>query len=358
MIKSVEINNFKGLSNFRLDNLSYINLFGGKNNAGKTSFLEALFLFHDRQNPNMLLRQINWRGIHGITVAPEVLFAPIFKNFDLNNRIDMRIKNSDRVTETLRITSNQDENRVIKVSAKDGQIKTDTDNNVVALHSITLRYRKNEGKEQKTNLIIEQNGFGLELQNTTKVEKDAIFLASKTHVDPSENAVRFGELDIEGQSERIIKYLQIIEPNLKSLSSIALPNNTSMLYGDIGIGKKIPITYMGDGISRLLAILLAIASNKNGLVFVDEIENGIHYSVLDKIWEMIGAAAKEYNCQVFATTHSYEALSAAIDGLPENVRDDFKYFRFEKNNENRKVVSKEFDYEILKAAVDRGWEVR
>lgn len=57
-----------------------------------------------------------------------------------------------------------------------------------------------------------------------------------------------------------------------------------MLYVDIGINKKIPMSFMGDGISRLTSILLAILTTKNGIVFIDEIENGIHYSVQNKIW--------------------------------------------------------------------------
>ncbi|WJQ03584.1 AAA family ATPase [Geobacillus stearothermophilus] len=357
MIKSVEINNFKGLSNFHLNNLSHINLFGGKNNVGKTTFLEALFMFYDRLNPNMILRQFNWRGVNEVSLTPEALFAPIFKDFDLSNRIDIRIINRNGSTESLIINFDKNENRVVKMESIDGQIRTD-DNPIVALASLVIKYRKNEGKEQISHLIIEQKGLGMELKNVSNPDKNAAFLASKSHVHPNENAIRFGELDMKGQSQPIVEYLKVIEPDLKGISSIALPNGTAMLYGDIGIGPKIPITYMGDGISRLLTILLAIVTHKNGLVFIDEIENGLHYSVQDKIWEIIGKAAKEFNCQIFATTHSYECLNAAVKGLPLEIRNDFKYFRFEKNKESRRVIPKEFDYEVLQAAVERGWEVR
>lgn len=57
MIRSCEIENFKSLKHLYLSDLKRINLFGGKNNAGKTTLLEALFLFFDRMNPNMLIRQ-------------------------------------------------------------------------------------------------------------------------------------------------------------------------------------------------------------------------------------------------------------------------------------------------------------
>lgn len=61
---------------------------------------------------------------------------------------------------------------------------------------------------------------------------------------------------------------------------------------------------MGERITRLLSILVAIASTPDGIVCVDEIENGIHYSLFPKVWEAIETMAKMY---------SRDMLSAAMD---------------------------------------------
>jgi AAA15 family ATPase/GTPase len=55
MITGIEIKGFKGLEHLFIPRLSRINLVGGKNNAGKTSLLEAVFLFFDRMNPQMII---------------------------------------------------------------------------------------------------------------------------------------------------------------------------------------------------------------------------------------------------------------------------------------------------------------
>jgi AAA15 family ATPase/GTPase len=93
----------------------------------------------------------------------------------------------------------------------------------------------------------------------------------------------------------LIKIVKIIEPRLISLSSIA-QLNYSLIHGDIGLSRKIPIPYMGEGISKLLSYILAIMTTQNGIVLIDEIENGLHYSVLPDIWKAMLIAAKSSNC--------------------------------------------------------------
>lgn len=356
MIKSIKINNFKGLNDFNLQDISNINLLGGKNNAGKTTILEALFMFHDRLNPNMLLRQYNWRGVNEMALTPESFFAPIFHNFNLNNIIEIETTNHKNFIESMIIKFSNNKNKSIQMKSNHGQIRTDEP--IISSNTLEIKYKSSTKKQQEVNLIIDNQGLEMEVVHATQGETRAIFLASKTHSYAPEDAIRFGELDIKGQADIIVDFLRIIEPRLKSISSITMSNNTSMLHADIGIGTKVPISYMGDGISRILTILLAIVSNKNGIIFIDEIENGIHYSVLSKVWEIISKAAIDYNCQLYATTHSYECLSAAIEGIREEYKNDFRYFRIERSKKTNKILPKTFDYEMLESAIEKGWEVR
>lgn len=70
----------------------------------------------------------------------------------------------------------------------------------------------------------------------------------------------------------------------------------------------VPLKSLGDGIVRLFAISLALASSRNGFLVIDEVENGIHYSVQQNFWHLILRAAQEYNVQVLATTHSFDCV--------------------------------------------------
>ncbi len=128
------------------------------------------------------------------------------------------------------------------------------------------------------------------------------------------------------------------------------------IYADIGLKQKIPVSFMGDGIARLLTFSLAIATNRGGVVFIDEIENGIHYSVMKNIWKALSEALLKFNCQLIATTHSYECVESAYKAVEENKNIDLSYVRLDKKGD--KISGKEFSGETLSQALKSELEVR
>ena len=101
MIRKLIIEGFKGFERVEIAALSRINLLGGRNNVGKTSILEALFMFLDRLNPQMILRQFALRGVPSIAFDPESMYAPIFFDYDLKKKISITATvdgNEERMT--------------------------------------------------------------------------------------------------------------------------------------------------------------------------------------------------------------------------------------------------------------------
>ena len=93
-----------------------------------------------------------------------------------------------------------------------------------------------------------------------------------------------------------------------------------MIFGDIGLPELVPLNVMGEGMVRVARLVLSIAKSPKGVVLVDEIENGIHHSAMEKVWAAVSRAANEYDTQVFATTHSLECVHAAHQAIPEGLR--------------------------------------
>jgi len=118
-----------------------------------------------------------------------------------------------------------------------------------------------------------------------------------------------------------------------------------------------PLQLAGDGLIRLLCILVAIISNPGTIVLIDEAENGFHYSVYAKIWETIAATAKEYHCQIIATTHSYECIAGALEGVCNAIaEEDFCYYRLGRHEEQTRAYR--FSSEQLREALKSDLEVR
>lgn len=93
----------------------------------------------------------------------------------------------------------------------------------------------------------------------------------------------------------------------------------------------IPLKRLGDGANRLLTIALALANCRNGILLIDEVENGIHYSVQPALWRMIFGAADAANVQVVAATHSWDCIAgfAAVAVETPAVGNMFRLERFE-----------------------------
>lgn len=114
---------------------------------------------------------------------------------------------------------------------------------------------------------------------------------------------------------------------------------------------------MGDGINRILTIILALVNSDNGFLLIDEFENGLHHSIQEKLWEIIFNLANKLNVQIFVTTHSEDCISGFENVLnsPQNTLDG-KLIRLD--NINGKVKQVEFSKEELKIATDQNIETR
>ena len=71
---------------------------------------------------------------------------------------------------------------------------------------------------------------------------------------------------------------------------------------------------------RLLALRLSFVGSKDGFLLIDEIDTGLHWTVMEDMWEFVVEMARKSNVQIFATTHSYDCirgLGALLQSRPD-----------------------------------------
>ena len=177
-----------------------------------------------------------------------------------------------------------------------------------------------------------------------------------THAKPlKEDAERFSDIDARGGIGPLVETLTILEPRLRRLA-VHVIGGVPMVNADIGLPQMIPVPLMGEGIGRLLSMLLAIYYAQDGVVLIDEVENGIHHSALQMAWRALFHAATSAQVQLFCTTHSWECVRAAEAAASAEPDFDFSFTRLERLDAS--ITAIQYSHAMLKNALEMDLEVR
>jgi len=182
---------------------------------------------------------------------------------------------------------------------------------------------------------------------------NSVYLSDRS-LDAISDVEKFSRVLELGRENDVVDALKVLEPKLRDLVVLVSGRETS-IAGDIGLGRRIPIAFMGQGFSRVMAIVCSIISSKGGVLLVDEVENGLHHSVLSSIWGVILHSAVTHDVQVFATTHSLEAINAAVEGS-QGHEGSLAFYRLERRGDDIGVITGEDSR--LRTAVSVGTELR
>jgi len=351
MYKSLKIDNFRGFRNLVLNELGRINIIAGINNVGKTALLEAIFLHCGAYNPSLTIKIDNFRGVDTFQIEfgrpDKTPWDSLFKNFDTSKDIVIMGKFEDNSLREIRLHIIGPAEELPKEVPTFRNIPLETEKLSLSVgfdKSIGLRLDYLEENPQKNGEKIEGSTFltigakGLQIQLVKPPTFPAIFLAARHRTSPTEDVERFGNLEITGQQDLLLESLTIIEPRLKRIAVVAI-GGLPYLYGDIGLDQMLKLQHMGEGMAKLASLILAISSTRDGVVLIDEIENGFHHTIMPKVWLAIARAARRNNTQVFATTHSLECIIAAHKALLEEEPYDLLVHRLDCENDAVKAVT-------------------
>lgn len=355
MYRSFSIRNFRCFRDFTLVPLERINLITGHNNVGKTALLEALLLHVGVNTPDLPLRLNMLRS--GQTVADVVeVWGWLFFNKQVQNVIELASQSEDGVGRTMRVNVAQlkefhqppSGNGGAESASPAGSLTTAT-----GPGELSLDYQDTTGQQGASRAFFTSEGIKFERMRLSQTPL-SVFLSPHVRA-PADDVARFSQLEAVGRQGEVLGALQRLEPRLRRLA-ILIKGVTPQIYGDIGLSELTPLSLMGEGMGRLLSILLTIANTPGGVILVDEIENGLHHSTLTDMWAAVADAARRAGAQVFATTHSWECIQAAHQAFAASGTYDFRLHRLDRVNDDIQTVA--YDRETLATSAELNLEVR
>ncbi len=357
MYRSIRIENFRRFRRFELHDLGRVNLLVGRNNSGKTSILEAAHLLAALGDPQALYGPLLRRG--------ERLFGTGSEGPE--TELDLcRFFRGHTIAP----------NRSLTVAGDDGGGEETVSLTVYKGASgwgLRWEWSPSASPSGKSLQVLGISSFGgLSLARLRELEPPRVrnddrnprpVLFEWPSFSVGEVISRFNEVVLTPEESILLDALRLIEP---SLERIALVTDNQTVLGETPRGglfvrcrdsdQRIPIGSMGDGMWRILGLTLALVRAGKGLLLIDEIDAGFHFTVLEEVWRLVCETANKLDVQVFATTHNSDCWTSLATVIRESGVDppEVSIQRIEADK-SRAIA---FSAEEMIIAAERGIEVR
>jgi len=361
MFTSLSITNFRGFQELKVEPLDRINLIAGKNDVGKTSLLEAIYLHCNPCTPTALLQVNEQRGVSDPQIEDVGSWT-----FSVPSRAALTASTDTggigRTAELAVIDSQTaqrpeyDDARKLFVSALRPEWWTSGARHVV------MRYSDTQGRSGLGVGVATDHSFP-QIRQLYGSPTPCLFITARDQLiglelRPSDEpaTILFNDIEREGRQQEVLSILRILEPRLTDLALLLFNRKTTINAQIEGMQKKVPLAFVGEGLVRLLLLSLGIARAAGGVVLIDEVEKGLHYSVLTRIWTAIREAARRLDVQVFATTHSWECIRTAHEAFSEDGPYDLRLHRLDRIDGQTRAVT--YNQRTLGTSVEMAMEVR
>jgi AAA15 family ATPase/GTPase len=351
MITEFTIKNFRCFEEITLKDLRRINIIVGSNASGKTALLEAIRLAAGGI-PQTMISLNQARGIpfampqNPSLEAFESVWSNMFFNQDTDRTISFSCVDSLPVTRSLKVFFDKAK-AFTSIS-----IKSDTGPSNI----VPLKFERVIGGT-KSIAYATVNSQGLPyLQALPQLGPVMGFFAYSTRANQQETARSYSQLALRGKEKVLKETLQRVFPFIQDLTVLALIQGQEAIYVSLYDSPlKIPASVISAGVDKFLSLIIGISSHRQGVLLVDEIDNGFYFKTLPEIWSIMLKLTNESEGQIFASTHSWECLKAAIP----TIRDDANAFTLIRTSRNVPECTAEvFRGEDVLSAIESDIEVR
>jgi hypothetical protein len=381
MLDSFTIRGFRLFEELTVGRLSRVNLCVGKNNSGKSCLLEALRLYASNARLDVLLEMVSardgyWESEIGQTEdagvrSPENPLRSLFHGFHMPEPGERGIEvgaagDSQRLLLQTNAFQKITEDGITKLTpvSQNSLFESDLVNIELWLvvqegssRTLLTRLKNLETRDGRRRITFGSGSSAREFRLPFQtVPAQGMGFAAV--------AALWDQMHLTDLENEVVAGLRLIQPRISGVAFLGEVHSV----GGRNVSQRVPVVRltdsperyplrsMGDGLTRLFELVLALVNAKDGLLLIDEFENGLHWTVQPRLWDLIFRLAKRLNVQVFATTHSQDCVRG-FESIWRQRESEGSFHRLELNSRNE-VLATPYELETLSDALGSEVEVR
>ncbi len=323
ILNTLRLQGFRSFRDFTLAGLTRVSLLVGSNNAGKTSILEGAEVLLGGGAPRVLVRGPMRRGEFvsgGEGVPTEADLSHLFHGHNPSAGAVFRLEgtNADARFVECRVA----DQRTLPLEGPEGEPE------------LSLDIRTDDPSANVSLSLSPYGGLQREYQRrfAPSLPADAVTWVGTEDLSAQRLGATWDNIVLTPEEPKVIEALRIIQPDIERLAALtgeAGRSGSAIVVKLQGSNERLPLGSLGDGIKRLLMLSTSLVGSSGGYLMVDEIDTGLHYSVMVNMWKLLIESARRLDVQVFATTHSFDcvrALSYLYESAPD-IQEDVSLHR-------------------------------
>lgn len=355
MLTQLKIERFRGIPSLSLEDFSKVNIFIGGNGAGKTSVLESVFVVANPTSPDSPVRIGGWREMPSPNSVNHDSISCLFHRGDTSHGPTFQFT-ADDLKQKLSIENLTDTSGIqVPVDMAESSLEDATEEQLTRGLVFHFQPGRTNRDDYTSRLILIPNAPQLNIQKQFANKLGCFYIHARRATSVGEMATLLTRLSLNKKTDKFLTAMRAFDDRIVGIEA-GFRGKTPTVLVDLGLPTKLPVNVLGDGFCRISLMVTGVFFTNSKILAVDEIDSGLHPSIMVAFWKNLVQLAADNKKQVFCTTHNEDMLSRTIEAFADSP-ESLRIFRIDRLKDGQLKATK-YTYDSYRNAESMGLDIR